>query len=47
MSMTITRRGLIAAGSAAALVAPARAQNRPLRIGVLNDMSGPSASTPA
>jgi branched-chain amino acid transport system substrate-binding protein len=36
----ITRRGLIAGGTALAAW-PARAQQRPLRIGVLTDLSGP------
>jgi branched-chain amino acid transport system substrate-binding protein len=41
--MSLTRRGLLAAGGAAALAGPARAQQRPLKVGVLNDMSGPYA----
>jgi branched-chain amino acid transport system substrate-binding protein len=41
--MNLTRRGLLAATGTAALAGQARAQGRPLKIGVLNDMSGPYA----
>ncbi len=48
MPITVTRRGLlgtgIAATSAAALPRRAQAQQKPIRIGVLTDMSGPYAA---
>jgi len=48
MRMPITRRGLLgtglAAGTATALPRRARAQQKPIRIGVLTDMSGPYAA---
>lgn len=48
MSITVTRRGLLGTGlavtSAAVLPRPARAQQKPIRIGVLTDMSGPYAA---
>ncbi len=48
MQTAITRRGLIgtglATGAAASLPRPARAQHKPIRIGVLTDMSGPYAA---
>jgi len=39
-----TRRTILAAGLAAALPTRARAQSKPIRIGVLTDMSGPYAA---
>lgn len=48
MQTSVTRRGLIgtglAAGAGAALSRPARAQQKPIRIGVLTDMNGPYAA---
>lgn len=42
MSHTVTKRALTAAAAASGpLLRPARAQQRPLRIGVLTDLSGP------
>ncbi|MGH7211771.1 MAG: ABC transporter substrate-binding protein, partial [Acetobacteraceae bacterium] len=48
MQNTITRRGLIgtglAIGTAAAVPRRARAQQKPIRVGVLTDMNGPYAA---
>ena len=41
--MNLNRRTLLTATAGAALITPARAQARPLRIGVLTDMAGPYA----
>ncbi len=41
--MNLNRRTLLTATAGAALITPARAQVRPLRIGVLTDMAGPYA----
>ncbi len=43
--MTLSRRGLIGSATAAAIPFPARAQRAKVRIGVLNDQSGPYRDT--
>ena len=43
--VTLGRRGLIAAAAAGAVIPRARAQGAPIKIGVLNDMSGPYRDT--
>lgn len=48
MTATITRRGVLGTASALAAAAPfrrARARGKPIKIGVLNDMSGPYRDT--